>query len=95
MLNAMSQWLLGGPARWVRAGIWSFFAGTGALLCAIAAQFASFPGASDALAERFPQLPTWFVPESPAGYTVATLMVCWGIWAMGAGLQGACNRRSR
>lgn len=39
------------------------------------------------------ELPTWFVPESPAGYTVATLMVCWGIWAMGAGLQGACGRK--
>ena len=91
MLNAMSEWLLGGP-RLVRLGLWSFFAGTGALLCAILAQLFADPAAAQDLAQRFPEVPTWFVPESPAGYTAATLMVCWGVWALGAGIQRASER---
>ena len=85
MLNTMSQWFLGAPARLVRSGLWMFFAGTGALFGSLLAQLGV--GEGELLAERFPQLPTWFVPETPAGFTLAVTLVCWGVWAMGTGLK--------
>ena len=77
--------------RRVQAGLWMFFTGTIALLFALVAQLGAQAQAAP-LAERFPSLPTWFVPESPAGYTAALMMVCWGVWALGQGLRSARER---
>jgi hypothetical protein len=95
MLEALSRWFLRAPARLVRAGLWMFFAGTAALGCAAAAQlFLAAPGG--VLADRFPPWATWFVPESATGFTAACILVCWGVWAMGAGLrQARTSRRGR
>lgn len=71
-----------------------FFAGALALLCAAAAQLGSAAApAGTALATRYPDLPTWFVPETALGFTLAASLVCWGVWAMGAGLRLARHGR--
>jgi hypothetical protein len=89
MLNAMSTWFAAAPRRMVQAGLWTFFAGAAALLSGVLAALAlAGPGAGAAtLAERYPALPTWFVPESPIGFTAASMLVCWGVWAMASGLR--------
>ena len=88
MLNTMSQWFAGTPRRLVQGGLSMFFAGTAAMLLGAAG-----PGgcgrAPSMLADRYPDLPTWFVPEGPVGYAAAATMVCWGVWAMGSGLRMA------
>jgi hypothetical protein len=81
--------------RQVQAGLWMFFAGAGALLCALLAQVGAPRSAAATLADRFPDWPTWFVPESAAGYTTALLMVCWGVWALGRGLRSAREASGR
>jgi len=86
MLNKLMQWFLSAPARVVRAGLWMFFAGTVALATAAVAQWGAAAGT---LAERFPDWPTWVVPETPAGFTAAAMLVCWGVWLLGAGLRQA------
>ncbi|MGZ5179052.1 MAG: hypothetical protein ACXWC2_01150, partial [Ramlibacter sp.] len=70
MLNTMTQWFAGAPRRLVQGGLSMFFAGSAALLLGLLAQ-AGDAQASVALAQRFPEVPTWFVPESPVGYTLA------------------------
>ena len=85
MLDSMLQWLAPTQRRMVQAGLASFFGGTTALLLALLTQLRGDP--SVLLADRYPQLPTWWVPEGPAGYAIATTMVCWGVWAMGSGLR--------
>lgn len=96
MLNTLSQWFLGSPARLAGAGVWMFFAGTGALLCALLAQLLlASPDGLDPLAESLPGWPTFFVPETAAGFTIAVTMVCWGVWAMGAGLNAARSASAR
>jgi len=92
MLNMLSQWFLRAPARLVRAGLSMFFAGTAALATAAVAHLGATAGS---LAERFPEWPTWLVPESPTGFTAASLLVCWGVWLLGAGLQQARRRTGR
>lgn len=88
MLDRMLQSFLGAPARLVRAGLWTFFAGAFALFFGAVAQLAAAPQPG-ALAERLPDWPTWFVPETPTGFTLAASLVCWGVWMMGAGLKRA------
>ena len=79
--------------RRVQAGLGMFLAGTVALFAGVLAQMdGTAHGPAAALADRFPGWPTWFVPESPAGYTVASMMVCWGVWALGSGLRMARER---
>jgi hypothetical protein len=92
MLDTMTQWFAGAPRRLVQAGFSMFLAGGVGMLLAMLARL----GGDDvaALALRYPDLPTWFVPEGPAGYTVAALMVCWGVWAMGSGLRLAREART-
>ena len=85
MLDSMLQWLAPNQRRMVQGGLASFFGGTTALLLSLLTQLRDDP--TVLLADRFPHLPTWWVPESPAGYTIATMMVCWGVWAMGSGLR--------
>lgn len=85
MLETMTQWLAPTPRRMVQGGLASFFGGTAALLLALLAQLRDDPTAL--LADRYPDLPTWWVPEGPAGYAAATTMVCWGVWAMGSALR--------
>ena len=85
MLDSMLLWLAPSQRRMVQAGLAGFFAGTIALLAALLAQLRDDP--TVLLADRFPDLPTWWVPEGPAGYAIATTMVCWGVWAMGSGLR--------
>lgn len=85
MFDSMLQWLAPTQRRMVQAGLASFFGGTVALLLALLAQLREDP--TVLLADRFPNLPTWWVPEGPAGYAIATTMVCWGVWAMGSGLR--------
>ncbi|WBY00674.1 hypothetical protein PE066_14520 [Ramlibacter tataouinensis] len=80
------------PARLVRTGLWMFLAGTAALLCAALGQLAAPVSAGQDLAARFPALPTWFVPETALGFTLSATLVCWGVWAMGAGLRQARSR---
>lgn len=84
MLDTLTRWA-GTPRRMVQAGLASFFGGTAALLLALLAQLRADP--SVLLADRYPDLPTWWVPEGPAGYAIATTMVCWGVWAMGSALR--------
>ena len=94
MFETLTQWFPATPRRLVQAGLAMFFAGGAALFLALLAGLGGDGVAI--LGERYPDLPTWFVPEGPAGYTLATMMVCWGIWAMGSGLRlarGAGIRR--
>jgi hypothetical protein len=70
------------PRRLVRGGLALFFLGTAILLAAVAAQLV--PAAS-----------AWFVPDGALGYTAAASLVCWGVWAMGAGLRQARAQRTR
>ena len=85
MLDTMTQWFAGTPRRLVQAGFSMFLAGACGMFLAVLAQLGG--DGMGALAARYPDLPTWFVPEGPAGYTTAALMVCWGVWAMGSGLR--------
>jgi len=85
MFDTLTQWFPATPRRLVQAGLAMFFAGGAAMFLALLARLGGEGLA--ALGERFPELPTWLVPESPAGYTAAAMMVCWGVWAMGAGLR--------
>jgi len=73
--------------RQVQAGLWMFFAGAIGLLFGMVGQLQTQASAAATLADRFPHWPTWFVPESPVGYTAALLMVCWGVWSLGRGLR--------
>jgi hypothetical protein len=75
--------------RQVQAGLWTFFAGALALFFGLVGQLQlqAQQSAAATLADRFPDWPTWFVPESPAGYTAALMMVCWGVWSLGRGLR--------
>ena len=81
--------------RQVQAGPWMPFAGAGALLCGLLAQVDAPPSTAATLADRFPDWPTWFVPESAAGYTTALMMVCWGVWALGRALRLAREASGR
>ena len=80
--------------RSVQAGLWMFFAGATLLLFSLLAQLGA-AGSTVPLADRFPDWPTWFVPESAAGYTMALMMVCWGVWSLGGGLQLAREASGR
>lgn len=82
MLHKMTHWIAGTPARLVRSGVAGFLAGTAALLLVAVAQVTS---ESDVL-------PAWVVPDSSTALTAATLLVCWGVWAMGAGLRRTRER---
>lgn len=95
MIRRLTRPFARSPERLVRTGLWMFFAGALALLCSAVAQVASAGQSGAALAARYPSLPTWFVPESAVGFTAAASLVCWGVWAMGAGLRMARDRRSR
>ncbi|HYF19124.1 MAG TPA: hypothetical protein VEA40_14735 [Ramlibacter sp.] len=97
MLNVFSQWFLAAPRRLVQAGLWMFFAGGGALLAGLLGQLAlaASNGGADRLDQRFPGLPTGWVPETAIGYTVAASLVCWGVWAIGAGARQAREAGSR
>lgn len=92
MLEMLTRSFTRSPGRLVRAGLWMFLAGAAALLCAALAQMAAAQPAGQELAARFPSLPTWFVPETASGFTLAATLVCWGVWAMGAGLRLARER---
>ena len=81
--------------RSVQAGLWMFFAGTLLLLSSLLAQVGAAGSTAATLADRFPDWPTWFVPESAAGYTMALMMVCWGVWSLGRGLQLAREASGR
>lgn len=81
--------------RSVLAGLWMFFAGALLLLFSLLAQAGAAGSAAATLADRFPDWPTWFVPESAAGYTMALMMVCWGVWSLGRGLQLAREASGR
>jgi hypothetical protein len=85
MLDTLTQWFPATPRRLVQAGFAMFLAGGAVMFLAMLARL----GGDDvaALALRYPDLPTWFVPESAGGYTAAAMMVCWGVWAMGSGLR--------
>jgi hypothetical protein len=85
MFQTLTQWFPATPRRLVQAGFAMFFTGGAALFLALLAGL----GGSNvgALGDRYPDLPTWLVPEGPAGYTTACMMVCWGVWAMGSGLR--------
>jgi hypothetical protein len=74
MHDLINRWFAGTPRRLVRAGLVLFFLGAAFLLAAVAAQLT--PAAS-----------AWFVPHGALGYTAAASLVCWGVWAMGAGLR--------
>ena len=87
MLNNIAAPVPVAARRRVQAGLWMFFAGAVGLFLGMLAQLGDPRAIPQALADRFPSLPTWFVPESPAGYTAAALMVCWGVWALGSGLR--------
>lgn len=91
MFQTLTQWFPATPRRLVQAGLAMFFTGGVALFLALLAGL----GGSQmvALGERYPDLPTWLVPESPAGYTAACMMVCWGVWAMASGLRLAREAR--
>lgn len=93
-MHALFRWFLHAPARLVRAGLWMFFAGSAGLACAALAHLLA-GDASGGLEARFPDLPTWFIPESPLALTASTAMVAWGVWAMGAGLRRARASRRR
>lgn len=95
MIHRLTRSVARTPGRLVRTGLWMFFAGALALLCAAVAQVAGAGQAGAALATRFPSLPTWFVPETALGFTLAASLVCWGVWAMGAGLRLARDSRRR
>jgi hypothetical protein len=88
MLDTLASWFSRSPRRLVQCGLWMVFAGGIALLLGALAGLEQAP----ALAERFPEVPTWFVPEHALGYTAAATLVCWGVWAMGAGLRLARGR---
>lgn len=81
--------------RSVQAGLWMFFAGATLLLISLLGQLAAAGSSAATLADRFPGWPTWFVPESAAGYTTALMMVCWGVWSLGRGLQLAREASGR
>jgi hypothetical protein len=81
--------------RSVLAGLWMFFAGAILLLFSLLAQVGATGSAAAALADRFPDWPTWIVPESAAGYTMALMMVCWGVLSLGRGLQLAREASGR
>jgi hypothetical protein len=70
------------PRHLVRGGLALFFLGTGVLLAA-------------ALAQLVPAASAWFLPQGPLGYTAAATLVCWGVWAMGAGLRQARDAAPR
>ena len=81
--------------RSVQAGLWMFFAGTLLLLSSLLTQVGAAGSTAATLADRFPDWPTWFVPESAAGYTMALMMVCRGVWSLGRGLQLAREASGR
>lgn len=87
MLDNITARVPDAARRRVQAGLWMFFAGAAGLLLAAIAQLGADPAHPAALVDRFPAWPTWFVPESAAGYTAAVLLVCWGVWSLGAGLR--------
>lgn len=86
-MQFLTQMVSGSPRRRVQAGLWTFFTGSSGLLLGVLAQLAPGAGRPPLLAERFPDWPTWWIPEGPAGYTAAALLVCWGVWSLGAGLR--------
>lgn len=90
----LSHWFARAPGRLVQAGLCMFFAGAAALLLGAIAQLGSAT-APLALADRFPSIPTWFVPEGALGFTAAATLVCWGVWALGAGLHLGRQARNR
>ncbi len=93
--NATTSPVSPAARRSVQAGLWMFFAGAALLLCALLAQVGAAGSAAATLADRFPGWPTWFVPESAAGYTATLMMVCWGVWSLGRGLQLAREASGR
>lgn len=74
--------------RRVQAGLWAFFAGTVALLASLVALFFD----AQAWIDGFPAWTTAWMPQSPAGYTAAMMLVAWGVWTLGAGLEAARDR---
>jgi hypothetical protein len=97
MLHTFSRWFLAAPRRLVQAGLCMFFGGGGALFAGLLGQLAlaASGGRAMQLAERFPGLPTGWVPETALGYTGAATLVCWGVWAIGAGARQAREAGAR
>lgn len=87
MLQVLNQWFARTPRRLVQGGLAMFFAGGFGLLFGGLAQLAPDGTLPPLLAERFPDWPTWWIPEGPAGYTAAAMLVCWGVWSIGSGLR--------
>jgi hypothetical protein len=73
MLNALTQWFCRSPRRLVLLGLCFFFLGALLMLGGAVAQAVAVP------------LP--LVPESAWGFTASASLVCWGVWALGAGLR--------
>ena len=38
-------------------------------------------GGPDTLAEAYPGIPTWFIPEGPFGFIIAVVLVACGLYA--------------
>ncbi|HZY20031.1 MAG TPA: hypothetical protein VFE82_16285 [Ramlibacter sp.] len=86
MLDAITRRLAANPRRLVQCGLWMFFSGSVALLFGALVRWEEV---SPGRGPEWPAVASWFVPESAAGYTAAATLVCWGVWAMGAGLRQA------
>ena len=89
LMQVTTPWSFRTPRRLVQGGLAMFFAGGFGLLLGGLAQLAPDGSRPPLLADRFPGWPTWWVPESPAGYTAAAMLVCWGVWSLGSGLRMA------
>ena len=87
LMQLSTPWFARTPRRLVQGGLAMFFSGGFGLLLGGLAQLAPDGSRPALLADRFPGWPTWWVPESPAGYTAAAMLVCWGVWSLGSGLR--------
>lgn len=73
MLNASFQWFRHSPRRLVLLGLWLLFLGTLLMMAGALAQIT---------ATQWP-----LVPQSALGFTASATLVCWGVWALGAGIR--------
>lgn len=87
MLQVLHHWFAPTPRRLVQGSLGMLFFGGLALGLGALALVAPDDARPALLANRLPGWPTFWVPEGPAGYTLAAMLVCVGVWSLGIGLR--------
>lgn len=96
MLERIEDYFLEQPSRLISLGRFLFILGAGLIVAGLFGRLATtvpsifssmggVQGAAKALADVYPTLPTWWVPESLVGCVPALILIGLGLWLVATG----------